>query len=100
MRVRLEYARTGLEVELPAERVVRTLAYKDAPPLADPRRGAGRRAGASDRHAAAGRAGPRPHRRLHRDLRHHAAGAQRADPAADLGTRWKRPAFRATRSRS
>jgi lactate racemase len=37
MRVRLEYARTGLEVELPAERVVRTLAYKDAEPLAAPR---------------------------------------------------------------
>ncbi len=36
MRVRLEYARTGLEVELPGERVVRTLAYKDAAPLADP----------------------------------------------------------------
>jgi nickel-dependent lactate racemase len=37
MRVRLEYARTGLDVELPTERVVRSLAYKDAPPLADPR---------------------------------------------------------------
>jgi len=36
MRVRLEYGRTGLEVELPAERVVRTLSYKDATPLADP----------------------------------------------------------------
>jgi nickel-dependent lactate racemase len=36
MRVTLEYGRTGLEVELPDDRVVRTLAYKDAPPLADP----------------------------------------------------------------
>jgi nickel-dependent lactate racemase len=36
MRVRLEYSRSGLEVELPDERVVRTLAYKQAPPLADP----------------------------------------------------------------
>src|SRR6476620_808991 len=36
MRVRLEYARTGLEVELPDERVVRQLAYKDAQPLVDP----------------------------------------------------------------
>jgi nickel-dependent lactate racemase len=36
MRVRLEYGRTGLEVELPDEPVVRTLAYKNAPPLADP----------------------------------------------------------------
>ncbi len=36
MRVRLEYARTGLDVELPTERVVRKLAYKDAVPLTDP----------------------------------------------------------------
>ncbi|REK15518.1 MAG: nickel-dependent lactate racemase [Planctomycetota bacterium] len=36
MRVCLEYARSGLEVELPDDRVVRTLAYKNAPPLADP----------------------------------------------------------------
>ncbi|MCC7085448.1 MAG: nickel-dependent lactate racemase [Pirellulales bacterium] len=35
MRVRLEYGRTGLEVNLPAERIVRTLTYKDATPLAD-----------------------------------------------------------------
>jgi nickel-dependent lactate racemase len=35
MRVRLEYGRRGLEVELPDQQVVRTLAYKDAPPLAD-----------------------------------------------------------------
>jgi lactate racemase len=36
MRVRLEYGRTGLEVELPDDRPVRTLAYKNAPPLVDP----------------------------------------------------------------
>ncbi len=36
MRVRLAYGREGLEVELPDERVLRTLAYKQAPPLADP----------------------------------------------------------------
>jgi nickel-dependent lactate racemase len=36
MRVHLEYGRTGLDVELPDERVVRCLSYKDAPPLADP----------------------------------------------------------------
>jgi nickel-dependent lactate racemase len=36
MRVRLDYARTGLEVELPDERVVRKLTYKHAAPLADP----------------------------------------------------------------
>lgn len=37
MRFKLEYGKTGLVVDLPAERIVRTLAYKDAPPLADPR---------------------------------------------------------------
>jgi lactate racemase len=36
MRVKLEYGRTGLEVELPADRPVRTLGYKHAPPLPDP----------------------------------------------------------------
>jgi nickel-dependent lactate racemase len=37
MRVRLEYARTGLEVELPDARLARKLAYQDVPPLAQPR---------------------------------------------------------------
>src|SRR5437870_3513492 len=37
MRVKLEYGRQGLVAELPDERIVRTLHYKDAPPLADPR---------------------------------------------------------------
>lgn len=36
MRVRFEYGRTGLEANLPADRVVRKLAYKDAPPIPDP----------------------------------------------------------------
>jgi nickel-dependent lactate racemase len=36
MRVKLEYGRKGLYADLPAERIVRTLHYKDAPPLADP----------------------------------------------------------------
>jgi nickel-dependent lactate racemase len=36
MRYRLAYGQTGLEVELPDDRVVRELAYKDAPPLQDP----------------------------------------------------------------
>ena len=37
MRVKLEYGRTGLYAELPDDRIVRTLRYKDAPPLPDPR---------------------------------------------------------------
>jgi nickel-dependent lactate racemase len=36
MRVKLEYGRTGLDVELPNDRVVRTLRYKPASPVADP----------------------------------------------------------------
>jgi nickel-dependent lactate racemase len=36
MRVRLEYGRTGLDVELPDDRPIRALAYKDAVPLVDP----------------------------------------------------------------
>lgn len=37
MRVKLEYGRTGLEVELPDDRVVGPLAIKPALPLADPK---------------------------------------------------------------
>ncbi len=36
MRVKLEYGRSGLDVELPDDRPVRVLAYKEAAPLADP----------------------------------------------------------------
>lgn len=36
MRVKLEYGKTGLEVELPDDRLVRSLGYKTAAPLADP----------------------------------------------------------------
>lgn len=36
MRVRLEYGRTGLDVELPERHLTRTLAIKDAPPLPNP----------------------------------------------------------------
>jgi nickel-dependent lactate racemase len=36
MRVKLEYGRTGLEVELPDAPAVRSLKYKDAEPLANP----------------------------------------------------------------
>ncbi len=36
MQVTLDYGRGGLQVELPEQRVVRTLSIKKAPPLADP----------------------------------------------------------------
>src|SRR5579875_234144 len=36
MRIQLDYGRTGLEINLPDERVVGPLAIRPAPPLADP----------------------------------------------------------------
>src|SRR4051794_13799438 len=36
LRLTLDYGRTGLKVELPAERVVGPLAIRDVPPLEDP----------------------------------------------------------------
>jgi len=36
MRITLDYGRTGMDVELPADRVVGPLAIRDATPLADP----------------------------------------------------------------
>jgi nickel-dependent lactate racemase len=36
MRIKLDYGRTGLDVDLPADRVVGPLAIRTAPPLADP----------------------------------------------------------------
>ena len=36
MQYQLQYGKTGLEVELPDDRVVRALAYKETPPLRDP----------------------------------------------------------------
>ncbi len=38
MKVTLDYGRTGLTVELPAERVVGPLAIRDVPALDDPER--------------------------------------------------------------
>ncbi|MCS6852279.1 MAG: lactate racemase domain-containing protein, partial [Gemmataceae bacterium] len=38
MRVKLDYGRTGLEVNLPDDRVVGPLTIRPAPPLSDPKR--------------------------------------------------------------
>src|SRR5260370_30272063 len=38
MRIHLDYGRTGLDVELPDDRVVGPLAIRPAAPLADPRK--------------------------------------------------------------
>ncbi|MEC7447025.1 MAG: hypothetical protein VX500_11950, partial [Planctomycetota bacterium] len=36
MKIKLEYGRQGLDVELPDKNVVQTLAYREADPLDDP----------------------------------------------------------------
>src|SRR5436309_3378660 len=36
MHIKLDYGRTGMDVELPADRIVGPLAIKDAMPLANP----------------------------------------------------------------
>ncbi len=36
MRIHLDYGRTGLDVDLPDDRIVGPLAIRPAPPLADP----------------------------------------------------------------
>ena len=38
MKIKLDYGRTGLDVELPDERIVGPLAIRDAEPLANPDR--------------------------------------------------------------
>ena len=83
MRLTLDYGRTGLTVELPAERVVGPLAIRDVPPLEDPEARRRRRARTADRYARAPTDRPGTERRLHPDLRHHSAGPQPDDPGAD-----------------
>ena len=82
MRVKLEYGTQGLMVELPDRNVVRTLAYKDARPLANP---------AAELAACLARPNGTPPlselargrtQRLHSGLRYHAASSQRVDPPA------------------
>ena len=60
LEVTLDYGRTGLTVELPADRVVGPLAIRDVPPLDDPEAAVAAALERPDRHAAAARAGPRP----------------------------------------
>src|SRR5438552_1269702 len=38
MRIHLDYGRTGLDVDLPDDRIVGPLAIRPAPPLSDPER--------------------------------------------------------------
>ena len=71
MRVRLEYGRTGLEVELPDRNLVKCLGYQ--PVATDSRcRDCGSPGpGRAMRHSAIGRTRARKTYRLHRDLRHY-----------------------------
>ena len=93
MRMRLEYGRTGLEVELPDRHVVKCLGYQPVPPIHD--------AAVAVRRALAEPSGTPPlaelagaTQRLHRHLRHHPPGAQPAAPrtaAGDPGGRGHSP---------
>ena len=94
----IRMTRTG--VELGAQRARRGVAgVEERRALPPPWLGVGGGAGPPEGTPCFGRVGSRPQRRLHRHLRHHAAGAQPVDPAA-CWRRSKRPASRATRSRS
>ena len=92
---------TGLDVELPDERVVRSSGLQGRRlPVAGSAAcrtlaatsliGTVRCTAAGSELAAGATVG------LHRRLRHHASGSQRTDPAARPGRRWSRPALRAT----
>ncbi len=82
MRVTLEYGKTGLQVELPTERVVRSLGYKNALPLADPAAELARKLAAPTGTRPLAELARGRQERLCRDLRHYAAGAEPADPLA------------------
>ena len=94
MRVRLEYGRTGLEVELPDQHLVKCLGYQPVQPIQDAAAAVRRALAEPLRHAALGRTGAGTAQRLHRHLRHHPPRAQPADSrtaAGDLGGRRHRP---------
>ena len=85
MRVRLEYGRTGLEVELPDRHLVKCLGYQPVQPIQD--------AEAAVRQALAEPCGTPPlaelaratTQRMHRHLRHYPPRAQPADSRAAAG---------------
>ena len=83
MKVTLDYGRTGLTVELPAERVVGPARH---PRRARARRSGSRRRGgprAADRHARLARDRAGAEGCLHPHLRHHPAGPEPDDPGPD-----------------
>ena len=96
MKLKLDYGRTGLDVELPTERLVGPLAIRDVPPLPDPEAAVAIGSARSDRHARPARDRPGAERRLHLDLRYHAAGSQPDDLEADARGSCIRRAFRAS----
>ncbi len=81
LKVTLDYGRTGLPVELPAERVVGPLTIRDVAPLHDPEQ-----AVAAAIETPIGtpplRDCPGSQKRLYSRLRHHSAGAQSHNPGA------------------
>ena len=80
-RIELNYGRGRLPVDLPDEVDLRVIRKRQMPVLPDARGRGPRGARRADRGPAAGRAGARQAERLHPDLRHHPAGAERPVPA-------------------
>ena len=98
MRVALDYGKTGLEVEIPDANLVGPLGMRPVEPLAEPERALAT--------ALASPIGTPPLAELargqeiglRRHLRHHAAGAESSCCCGRSCQRWKKRAFRGTRS--
>ena len=83
MRLTLDYGRTGLDVDLPADRVVGPLEIRPCRRWPTPRPPSPTRSSAPIGTPPLARAGAGAKERLHPRLRHHPARPQRDDPAAD-----------------
>ena len=90
----LDYGRTGLPVNLPADRVVGPLAIKHVPPLDDPEAAVAAALEKPIGSRIAADAGGGPQGRVHLDLRHHAARAQPDDSPADCSRFCAKRVFR------
>ena len=80
LKVTLDYGRTGLPVELPAERVVGPLTIGDVTPLEDPEKAVAAAIETPIGTPPLRRDCPGSQERLYPRLRHHPAGAQSHDP--------------------
>ena len=81
-RIELNYGRGRLPVDLADDLDLRMIRKRPMPVLPDPEAAVREALARAGRGAAAGRARARQAERLHPDLRHHPAGAERPVPAA------------------